>query len=111
MNSKRKGDTGELELLHSLEARGIPCHRNQQGLLADFRGGRGNPDIWMQLDRTDFHVEVKRTERFALYPSLQQAQRDALPPMIPVVIHRQSRKPWVVVMTLDDFLSIQKRQG
>ena len=105
MNAKRKGDHAELELLHLLEEYGIPCHRNQQGILADFAGGRGNPDIQAQIGGQDYHIECKRTERFSLYPALEQAQRDAVD-MVPVVMHRANRKPWVVILTLDDFLRL-----
>lgn len=111
MNSKRKGNAGELELLHLLEGRGIECRRNQQGILAGFCGGSGNPDVWARISGKDFHCEVKRTERLSLYPSLQQAQRDAEgTAAIPIVVHRQSRKPWVVVLTLRDFLRIQEKE-
>ena len=44
-NSKRKGDAAERELLEVLSSSGIPAERHQQGLLADFKGGHGNPDI------------------------------------------------------------------
>lgn len=105
MNSKRKGDAGELELLHLLESRAIPCHRNQQGILAGFAGGRANPDIAAVIGGHPLHIEVKRCERFQLYPALAQAQRDAVN-MIPVVAHRMNRRPWVVVLDLADFLRI-----
>lgn len=111
MNSKRKGNAGELELLHLLEEHGIPCHRNQQGPLADFRGGAGNPDVWARIGGRALHMEVKRTERFSLYPALQQAQRDAAgTPALPVVVHRQSRKPWTVVLTLEDFIGLMEER-
>lgn len=106
-NSKRKGNSGELELLHLLEEREIPCHRNQQGPLADFRGGAGNPDVWARIGGHDLHCEVKRTECFRLYTSLEQAQRDAAgTDAVPIVVHRQNRKPWVVVLSLDGFLKL-----
>ena len=105
MNSKKKGNRAELELLHLLEERSIPCRRNEQGIFADFAGGRGNPDIQARIGGQDYHIECKRTERFSLYPALEQAQRDAVN-MIPVVMHRANRKPWVVILTLEDFLDI-----
>ena len=106
MNSKRKGNAGELELLHLFEGIGIPCRRNQQGLFADFRGGAGNPDVLAEIGGRKIHCEVKRTEKFRLYPSLEQAQRDAAgTDAVPVVVHRQNRKPWAVVLSLDSFLN------
>ena len=107
MNSKRKGDAGELELLHLLEERGIPCHRNQQGMFAGFRGGAGNPDVWARIGGRELHMECKRTERFALYPALDQARRDAAgSSAVPIVVHRMSRRPWVAVLTLEDFVEL-----
>ena len=104
MNSKRKGNAGELEALRLLEKLGVPCHRNEQGIYAGFIGGKGNPDISATLGGLNYHVEVKRTERFSLYAAMDQAQRDATPDTIPAVFYRANRRPWVVIMTLDDFL-------
>ena len=74
-------------------------------MFADFRGGKGNPDVWARIGGKELHCEVKRTERFALYPALDQAQRDAEgTAAVPVVIHRQNRRPWVAVISLEDFL-------
>ena len=106
MNSKRKGNAGELELLHALEARGIQCRRNEQGLLAGFAGGAGNPDIAAQINGHRLHIEVKRAERFSLYKALAQAQEDARGGDTPLVCYRANRKPWTVVLSLDDFLSL-----
>ncbi len=60
MNSKRKGNGGELEFLHLLEDAGLDAHRNQQGYI----GGTDNPDVALHAGGQQFHVEVKRTERF-----------------------------------------------
>lgn len=100
MNSKQKGNRGELELLHLLEGRGLCADRNDQRYV----GGKDNPDIALMIGGKKYHVEVKRTEKFALYPAMEQAQADANGHAVPVVIHRRNRKPWVVVMTLEDFL-------
>lgn len=111
MNCKRKGDAGELELLHLLEDRGIECRRNQQGILAGFCGGSGNPDIWARISGRELHIECKRTERFGLYPSLRQAQRDAAgTDAVPIVAHRMNRQPWVVVMALEDFVDLMRAE-
>jgi len=102
MNVKRKGNAGEQEFLSMLEARGIQATRNEQRYV----GGLDNPDIAAQIGGVPFHVEVKRTERFRLYDALDQAKRDANGHRIPIVAHRQNRRPWVVVMDAEDFLRI-----
>lgn len=73
MNSKRKGNAGELEFLHLLEAQGLTAWRNDQR----YTGGQDNPDVRLIAGGKTFHCEVKRTERLTLYPFMEQAQRDA----------------------------------
>ena len=56
------------------------------------------------------HPEVKRCERLNLYTAYEQAQRDSAGTEdIPVVFHRRSRKPWLVVMDIDDWAKIYKK--
>lgn len=101
MNSKRKGNAGELELLHQLEARGITARRNDQ----KWTGGLDNPDIAADVRGLPLHIEVKRTERLRLREALRQAERDAAG-RVPVVAFRGNREPWRVVLRLEDFLKL-----
>lgn len=96
--SRNKGCTGERELAHVLQAQGYPVRR---GVLLYGQ----EPDI---LGLPGVHVEVKRTERFQLYPALEQAQRDSerFQDGLPAVFHRSNRHPWVVVMALEDWLKL-----
>lgn len=100
--SKRKGVTGEREFLQHLKSHGIQAKRNNQM----FIGGVDNPDINAQIGGHEIHFEVKRTERFRLYQALDQAQRDANGHRMPVIAHRMNRRPWVVVLTFEDFLKL-----
>lgn len=95
--SRNKGKVGELELANRLKEHGFSARRTAQ-----YCGAAGDSDVLCD-ELEDFHLEVKRVERFQLYKSLEQAEEDSCG-KIPVVMHRQSRKPWVVVMKLDDFL-------
>ena len=106
MNVKRKGNAGEREFLALLAEHGIEAHRNEQRYI----GGLDNPDISAVVGGIPFHVEVKRTERFRLYEAMEQARRDANGHRIPLVAHRQNRKPWVVVMDVSDFMRIMEGQ-
>ena len=100
VNSRNKGAAGERELANYLKEKGFPASRGQQ-----HAGGSDSPDV--RCDALSFlHPEVKRTERFRLYPALEQAINDAGEGQTPVVIHRQNGKGWVAVLRLDDFLEL-----
>ncbi len=93
--SKRKGAAGEREAAAKLnEVLGTRFRRGCQ-----FRGGPDSPDL--AGDVPGLHVEVKRTERLRLYDALSQAERDASVDQVPVVMHRASRKPWVLIVEAD----------
>ena len=93
--SRNKGKVGERELAHELtRVLGVAARRGVQ-----FRGSPDSPDVI--ADIPGIHIECKRTERFRLYEALEQAVEDA-GANIPVVLHRQNRQPWVVVIRLDD---------
>ena len=99
MNSKRKGSAGERELCGLLQGAGFTeAHRNNQ----QYIGGLENPDI----STPGLHWEVKRTERFNAYEAMEQAEKDANGKKTPIVAHRRNRKPWLVVMKLEDWLTI-----
>lgn len=102
MNVKRKGNAGEREFLALLAGHGIQARRNDQRYV----GGKDNPDISAFIGGFPFHVEVKRTERFRLYDAIEQARRDANGHRIPLVAHRQNRRPWVVVLDAMYFLQL-----
>lgn len=102
MNSKRKGNRAERELLHILQTYGVEAHRNDQ----QYIGGIDNPDISVKIGPVSVHVECKRVERLALASALRQAHRDANGHALPVVVHRRSREPWLVTMELVDLLEV-----
>lgn len=81
-----------------LTAEGFPAHRNEQRYV----GGLGNPDISAE-GLEDYHIEVKRVERLNINEAMRQAEADA-DGRVPVVVHRRSRRPWLVTMRLSDWL-------
>ena len=101
VNSRAKGCRGELELAAFFKEHGIDARRGQQ-----FQGGPGSPDVVHDLP--GLHVECKRTESLQMWPALAQAARDAPPGCAPVVFHRPSRKPWVVILDASVFLQLVK---
>lgn len=102
MNSKRKGNRAERELLHILQTYEVEAHRNDQ----QYIGGIDNPDISVRIGPLNVHVECKRVERLSLASALRQAHRDANGHALPVVVHRRSREPWLVTMELTDLLHV-----
>ena len=100
MNSKKKGNKGELELLDIFRRHGYPAHRNDQR----FVGGVDRPDISLTMNGIRYHVEVKRTERLRLHEAMEQAVHDSNGHAVPVVVHRRNRDAWLITMRLDDFM-------
>lgn len=104
-NSKQKGKRGELELAKLLNLYGYDCRRTAQyngkesGSLADVVGLDG------------IHIEVKRVESGLkkIDDFMEQAKRDSKENEIPCVFHRRNRSPWLVTMTLEDWIKLYKR--
>jgi len=100
MMQRRKGAAGEREAAEKLnEVLGTRFHRGRQ-----YHGGPGSPDL--AGDLPGLHLEVKRVEALRLYPSLEQARRDAPTDAVPAVMHRMNKKPWVVIVYADDLIRL-----
>ncbi len=100
MMSRRKGAAGEREAAEKLnEVLGTKFHRGRQ-----YHGGPESPDL--AGDLPGLHLEVKRVEALRLYPSLEQARRDAATDEVPAVMHRINKKPWVVIVYADDLIRL-----
>lgn len=106
VNSKKKGNGGERELLHILHDAGFPVYRNDQ----QYVGGFERPDLALTIGGVKYHVEVKRTEKLSLYTAMAQAVHDANGKAVPVVIHRRNREEWLVIERLQDFIQ-DRRNG
>ena len=100
INSRQKGAAGERELANYLKEHGYDARRGQQ-----FAGGTDSPDV---VGLPGFHIECKRVEAGSLYTWLDQANQDCGWASVPIVIHRRSNRPWVVILGLDEFLNLIK---
>ena len=95
INSKQKGKSGELELVHKLNELGFSTRRTAQyngkenGSLADLVGIEG------------VHIECKRVEKLNLDNAMEQAIRDSKENEVPMVFHRKNRKGWLVTMPIE----------
>lgn len=97
--SQRKGANGERELTSILQGYGYATERGGSETFGKIPDVVGLPGI---------HIECKRAERLDLLGAMQQAQRDAARFLDgkPAVFHRKNRSPWLVTMTLEDWISI-----
>lgn len=100
--SRAKGKVGELEVAKLLREFGFEARRGQQ-----FSGGNDSPDVVHSMD--GFHIEVKRTEKFALWDAIDQANADKKKDEDFVIFHRKNKKPWVVVMDGEAFLKLMEK--
>ena len=101
INSRQKGAAGERELANVLKGYGIEARRGQQ-----FHGGGDSPDVVADSIFSDIHIECKRVESGNLYNWLAQSTKDAGKGKTPIVLHRRNDKPWVALLTLEDFIQL-----
>jgi len=99
--SRSKGALGERGLANYLTERGFPSKRNARNGIAGRDGGQ---DVAHSLG--PYWIEVKRQEKLAIPAWVRQAEEDCPPGDVPLVVFRQSRQPWRVVIQLDDLLTI-----
>lgn len=98
-NSREKGKRGERELASHLRAHGYDCRRGQQ-----YCGANGDADV---VGLPGIHIECKRVERLDLYGAVEQAYRDANGE-VPAVMHRKNNSPWLVTMTLEEWIKLYR---
>lgn len=98
--SRDKGKRGEREVAKILRDHGYDSHRGVQ-----YHGGPDSPDV---VGLPGIHIEVKRVERLDLRAAYGQSKDDAAGGDIPIVVHRKSREPWMVTLSLEDFLEIMR---
>lgn len=101
MNSCQKGKVGEREWRDVLREKGFEARRGRQ-----FSGSEDSPDVVSNLP---FHFEVKRVEALNIDKAMEQAQRDC-GKKVPVVAHRKNKRPWLVTMLAEDWLSLVREK-
>ncbi len=97
---RQKGKVAELEVVHLLRDHGWKDARRT----SDGRGQQSRGDI--ANGPAGAHIEIKRQERLAVPAALRQAESDAGPHEIPVLIHRPSRSEWMATLPLDELLAL-----
>ena len=99
MNSRQKGARAERELAHKLSEYGFECRRGVQ------YSGLGGEDV---VGLPFVHIECKNVQKLNLRDAMAQSERDAKEDQTPVVMHKKDRKPWLVTLNLDDFMTMYK---
>lgn len=102
-SSQRKGREAELKLAKLL--RGFGFESVQAGEPVSYGSV---PDL---VGLPGIHVECKRAEQIRLTEWMKQAERDSerFHDGAPVVFHRRNREPWLVSMSLVDFIKVYDR--
>lgn len=99
MNSRQKGARAERELAHKLSEYGFECRRGVQ------YSGLGGEDV---VGLPFVHIECKNVQKLNLRDAMAQSERDAREDQTPVVMHKKDRKPWLVTLNLEDFMTMYK---
>lgn len=106
INSKQKGKRNELLLAKYLREHGYENARRS----VQYCGASGDSaDIVDAIP--GLHLECKAQEKTQIWAWYEQAERDAKDGEIPTVVFRQNRKPWMVCVSLEDFLRILKGES
>lgn len=102
-SAQAKGRRGEIELALYLQDHGEP-----QARPGDPLSFGKQPDI---VGVNGLHIECKRHEKLELNKWYEQAATDAerMQDGKPVVMFRQNRREWMIVLSLSDFLEIRGR--
>lgn len=98
-NSRQKGARSERELANLLKGYGFDARRGVQ------YSGLGGEDV---VGLPFIHIECKNVQKLNLRDAMAQSERDAREDQTPVVMHKKDRKPWLVTLNLDDFMTMYK---
>ena len=98
---QRKGAEGERELAAILAGYGFQTERGGSLTYGTVPDVVGLPGV---------HIECKRQEALNLLGAIHQAGADAerFRDGLPAVFHRRNRSPWLVTMTLENWMQLYK---
>lgn len=97
---RHKGIRGELEVCELLRKHGWPlAQRSSDGRS---QGGRGD----FENGPSGYLLDSKRQERLNIPQAFRRLQSDAGSGLVPLLVHRASRQPWLATMELEDVLPL-----
>lgn len=100
INSRAKGQRGELLWRDVLRSKGFVARRGQQ-----FCGANGDSDVICE-ELSHIHFEVKFVQNFNARKALEQAKSDAKDGQTPLVVQKSTKKDWIAVMDAEAFLDL-----
>jgi len=100
VNSKAKGNRGELEACKALLEIGIHARRSQQ-----YHGFADYGDIYIS-GAPQLHTEVKNLQRISVFAFYEQAVRDSRGKRIPWCLLHANRKPWLALVAVNDLFRL-----
>lgn len=98
---KGKGNRAEREVVDTLRAMGWTSARRNFG-----SGSQGGGDI--VGGPADVHLECKHHERCSIWEWISQAEGDARPTDLPVVVFRRNRSQWMACIPADELFALLK---
>lgn len=105
MNARDKGKRGERLWRDELNNAGFigssRCGQQGNG------GGVDNPDVICPL-LSDWHFEVKFTQKLQLQKAIKQATEDARGKRKIAVASKRKNEPWLITINAKDFLELLK---
>jgi Holliday junction resolvase len=107
--SREKGARAEREVCAILREHGHIAARTPMSGGSHWKGDIHNPDGGPSIQ--GHHLEVKMVEKLAIPRWLRQAEADCPEGDVPVLVFRQSRQPWRVVVPLEYWLNLVASDG
>lgn len=96
---RRKGASGELEVIQLLKDRGwLQARRTSDGRVQTARGDVANGPAGT-------HIECKRSEKTKIWEWMDQAESEC-GLNTPVVVFRRSRSEWMACLPFDELLAL-----
>lgn len=101
-SQQHKGVAGERELAAILGKYGYICDRGGSYSMGEVPDLTGLPGV---------HIEVKRVEKLNVVEAMEQSIRDSerMKDGMPALFHRRNRKPWLVTMRLEEWISLYEK--
>lgn len=96
LRSRRKGQSGEREVVEAFRQAGFPTAR---------RCMQSQGAVGCDVEETPFWLEVKRGKKVNVRTAIKQAAKDT-DGRTPIVVWRDDREPWRVDLSLEDFLRL-----